>query len=363
MNKAKIYPWIFAVVFVLFVIIPNGVASNEELLWTHEFNDASWVSISSNGNYVAIVGNYDLWLFNNEGKMLWTFSLRNHSYVFPDGVVVSQDGRVATVVATSDERDWHNHILFFNRDGKLLRKVVKSSGYGHMDILVSTDGNYVVVNDELRIFCFNKNGREIWHKGHRDDGDAVPFRSIAISADGNYVRADEADNDSSYFYINNGERLHNEPKYCKWIYEETVSLDNAYKVEIHGDKILFFANLTTILNLITYADSVIEKEKSKGFVVAEAESLLSQAENAFSSKNYVKAKELADKSYSLATDIDQDGVTNDEDFAPTIKNIYIYAGTPFALLVLAALTKVSLDVRKRRKIKVRIQKEDKRTQG
>ena len=99
------------------------------------------------------------------------------------------------------------------------------------------------------------------------------------------------------------------------------------------------------------AKSAVQNAKSKGFYSAEAEVLFSQAEQAFEIGNYVKAKSLAENATALALDIDQDGVSNEEDFAPTIKNIYIYTGTPFALLVLAALTKVSLDVRKRRKIK------------
>jgi len=102
---------------------------------------------------------------------------------------------------------------------------------------------------------------------------------------------------------------------------------------------------------IEYTESTICNEKSKGFYLAEAETLLSQAEQAFKVGNYEEAKLLAENATALALDIDQDGVSNEEDFAPTIKNIYIYTGTPFALLVLAALTKVSLDVRKRRKIK------------
>jgi len=41
---------------------------------------------------------------------------------------------------------------------------------------------------------------------------------------------------------------------------------------------------------------------------------------------YSKAKELAKKASSIALDIDQDGILNEEDFAPTINNNYIYTG-------------------------------------
>ena len=107
---------------------------------------------------------------------------------------------------------------------------------------------------------------------------------------------------------------------------------------------------------INDAKSAIHTEESKGFYSAEAESLFSQAEQAFKTGHYEKAKSLAENATILAFDIDQDGVKNEEDFAPTTRNIYIYTGTPAVLLVLAALTKVSLDVR-RRGMKKRLERE------
>ncbi|MBA7485082.1 hypothetical protein ES707_20617 [subsurface metagenome] len=93
--------------------------------------------------------------------------------------------------------------------------------------------------------------------------------------------------------------------------------------------------------------SVISQEKSKGFNVSKAESSISHAENAFKFGDYKKARELADKSYSFSLDIDQDGIINEKDFAPYINNYYIYAGVAVALFIMAILTKVSLNVRRR----------------
>ncbi len=112
-------------------------------------------------------------------------------------------------------------------------------------------------------------------------------------------------------------------------------------------------------NAISDTKSSISNQKSRGFYSNSAESLLSQAENAFNSGNYEKAKSLAENATALALDIDQDGVKNEEDFASSINNIYIYTGTPIALLVLAFMTKVSLDVRKRR-VKERLERERRR---
>ena len=53
--------------------------------------------------------------------------------------------------------------------------------------------------------------------------------------------------------------------------------------------------------------------------------MLSQSENAYKKGDYSTAKELADQAYSFSIDTDQDGIVNDKDLAPNIKNSYIYA--------------------------------------
>ncbi|MCL0034662.1 hypothetical protein M1N21_01915, partial [Dehalococcoidia bacterium] len=69
-----------------------------------------------------------------------------------------------------------------------------------------------------------------------------------------------------------------------------------------------------------------------GFNVAMAEALLSDSEEAFEDADYKTAFEMATRAQSLAMDLDQDGVVNHEDFAPTINNNHIYMGAlAFAL--------------------------------
>lgn len=89
-------------------------------------------------------------------------------------------------------------------------------------------------------------------------------------------------------------------------------------------------------NVVLQIKPIISQEKSKGFDVTKAESLLSEAELAFNEGDYKKALELASNARILALDVDQDGVINEEDFAPTIKNIYIYicAGIIIAFIIL-----------------------------
>jgi tetratricopeptide (TPR) repeat protein len=81
--------------------------------------------------------------------------------------------------------------------------------------------------------------------------------------------------------------------------------------------------ITTLSN----AESIIEKYKNKGLPMDNAEKVLNQSKLEFSRGNYDKAIELAKQSYELAIDIDQDGIPNDEDFAPTIPNNYVYVAS------------------------------------
>jgi len=104
--------------------------------------------------------------------------------------------------------------------------------------------------------------------------------------------------------------------------------------------------------IIENAKEAISSVREKGYNVKEAESLLSQAEQAFGAGDYAEARELAYRANALALDIDQDGVPNDSDFAPTIKNIYVYGA--IAVLVIAfAGAGINIKRRKEYQAKVR----------
>ena len=93
---------------------------------------------------------------------------------------------------------------------------------------------------------------------------------------------------------------------------------------------------------------VISEERAKGFDVAEAESSLSQAESAFDDRELGRAVELAATAKSLALDMDQDGVPNEIDFAPTINNHHIY-GAAFLLVLGLVSATAGVSFRRRRK--------------
>lgn len=359
MNKAKIYPWIFAVILILIVTVNSGVASGDDykLLWSYDIRTdcGSVVSLSPDGNYIAA-----------------------------GGCVVKY------------QSVWYG-FYFFNKEGELLYES-KSINDEPYDISISSNGGYVAIlchdgsDCDSDIYLFNKEGKVIWE--YSIDDFYFDFSKVYVSQDGNYVRAEKGDGESLYL-SKEGKKLDYVPN-CKWVTVKEKSLDGNYKVRYDGD-VLFFVKLSKIASdkilelskiasdkiseakstisqtksrgvIVTEAEELLSKaeqafdakdynkakefaqkaenkaeelpslvasandavedaksaihtEESKGFYSAEAESLFSQAEQAFKVGNYEKAKSLAENATALALDIDQDGASNEEDFAPTIKNI------------------------------------------
>jgi len=93
----------------------------------------------------------------------------------------------------------------------------------------------------------------------------------------------------------------------------------------------------TAENTIRKAEKAIQEEESLGFDVREAKSLLYQARKLFNNGKYTEAKNLAERAYSMAVDIDQDGIPNRDDFAPLVNNNLLYI-----LLILLSLLCVLL---------------------
>ena len=226
-----------------------------------------------------------------------------------------------------------------------------------------------------------------------ETGDWV--KSVSISSDGEYIAAGSFDN---YVYLFNREgKLLWKYETGDWVWSVSISSDGEYIAAGSNDRnVYLFVSLHQYQKQIDEAKATISQIKSK-YNVEEAETLLSQAESAFNEKDYSKAGELAlkakekaieigkqaeeveeameeakktiseESSYnvqeakitisksesafkagkydeahsyalkakSLALDIDQDGIPNREDFAPYIKNEYIYASGITILLVSA----------------------------
>lgn len=88
-------------------------------------------------------------------------------------------------------------------------------------------------------------------------------------------------------------------------------------------------------NFIQEVFILVEAEKLKGFDMSPAESLLSQAEKALSSGgDFERALELSNQAKFLVPDLDRDGVPNENDFAPSINNNYLYGGVGASLFII-----------------------------
>ncbi len=138
------------------------------------------------------------------------------------------------------------------------------------------------------------------------------------------------------------------------VYSVAISSDGSYVVAgSYDNKVYMFDNYDIIMTLakqaIDEARQAVNKAKSMGFSPSKAESILYQAKQEFSDGNYERAVELAKQAYQLAIDIDQDGVPNENDFAPEIPNNYIYAGSGIGFVALIAVYSINR-IRVKRKL-------------
>ncbi|MBT9143090.1 MAG: hypothetical protein DDT29_01489 [Dehalococcoidia bacterium] len=115
-------------------------------------------------------------------------------------------------------------------------------------------------------------------------------------------------------------------------YGEAISLAEHAKTTAEGIK----RDGEAAIEGIEQAREATTAAELRGLNVARAEALLSDAEEAFEDADYKRAFEVATKARSLAMDLDQDGVLNYRDFAPTINNNHIYMGG-FAFAVILSI--------------------------
>ena len=152
-----------------------------------------------------------------------------------------------------------------------------------------------------------------------------------------------------------------------WSYETgsyvrsvAISSDGSYVVAGSG-RVYFFSIQELARKIISSAMEAISSAESAGLNVEQAKSVLARAEEKLSAGMYGEALSLAKQAYSIATDVDQDGVLNNVDFAPAIHNNYIYAGSGLAFVFFAASAYAANRIRERRKIaRIRYEREKSR---
>lgn len=90
---------------------------------------------------------------------------------------------------------------------------------------------------------------------------------------------------------------------------------------------------------ISITRQIINDERAQNLDVSQALSVLSRSESAHENKDYLHAEELYLKARVFALDVDQDGITNNEDIVPSIHNDKLYAGGTLGFILIIILLK------------------------
>ena len=247
-------------------------AKNGDLLWSSKANDFTGkTSISSDGSYVAIGnGNGNLNFIDQERNILWNYSTDFGYFI---DIAVSFDGSYTAAISSN------KHAYFFDKNGNLLWKYKIDSDLGVLgSVSVSHDAFYVAILSDDDIILLNRDGKMILNF---ENGDS--HGDISISSDGSFI---------------------------------TTS---------HGSEVYLFGDLERHANnTIKTAKLEISKSILEGFNMEKSENLILLSEEAYRIGDYKKSGEIAEQALNIALDIDNDGVSNDSDFLPTIDNKYIY---------------------------------------
>jgi tetratricopeptide (TPR) repeat protein len=434
------------------------------LLWSYETGDnINAVSISADSSYIAAGSDDDkLYFFDGEGKLLWSYRTAGDI----NAVSLSADGSL--IAAGSDDHKFR----FFNREGGLLwshdtgrnvraiavspdkslvaagaenglvyifnRKEVefmRSHGTeGDVNaVSVSSDGSYIAAgSDDDKLYFFDREGKLLWSYYAGDNIEAV-----SLSANGFYIAVGSWKNELGYLLfpfpaareaiarsrqaissvkdqginITSAEDLMAQAEQAFEAGEYKSAKGLAERAEARLSRIVKQA--TPVRNVLDTARAILDREKLKGFNIAEVEGILSEAEQAFDKGDYQRAevlagqaetilspiveratsawnalevaraslaqekargldvaevevllseaeqafkaglyeetKRLAEKSRALVLDIDYDGIPNESDFAPTVKNTYVYIGASAVALGIVVSASIGIFIYRRRK--------------
>ena len=171
-------------------------------VWRYITNDTaiSSVAISSNGSYVVAGGGAEVYLFNAEGRLLWTV---------PTGASVIQ-----VAIAANGSRiaaDYGGGIVYLNGAGDVLWNRTFPQGSSSSSFAMSSDGKFVAYGQSefptgnetegsgWGVFYLDSQGHQLWN--YTEDDGAVG--SVQMSSDGSYVATGSlysAYNGSAYYF-------------------------------------------------------------------------------------------------------------------------------------------------------------------
>ena len=136
--------------------------------------------LSPNGDYIVIISyfTYTIYFHNKKGKLL-----AQHDFDDLRGskIKFSKDSRyVAVHVPNWGEGKTIGYLLFFNKKGKKLWEFDHKGCQARFDI--SSNGNFVVLTAEDKLYSLNKNGKVVYEKEV-----VLGDIDIALSGNGHYV--------------------------------------------------------------------------------------------------------------------------------------------------------------------------------
>ncbi|MBU4491200.1 MAG: protein kinase, partial [Euryarchaeota archaeon] len=195
--------------------------SEGELLWSY-IGGAESISVSSDGLYI-IVGSYaqDLYLFNKQGMLLWSYKIGPYSIL---SVSISSDSSYIAA-GCSD-----NNVYFLNREGKLLWSY-RTDNYVE-SVSISSDGSYIVAGGlNRKAYLFNREGELLWSY---DAGDHV--KNVLLSFDGSYIVVGSLR--KIYVFNREGKLLVNYGAETE-VYDVSISSDGLYIAAASGSSVHF----------------------------------------------------------------------------------------------------------------------------
>ncbi|MCK4823294.1 PQQ-binding-like beta-propeller repeat protein, partial [bacterium] len=145
---------------------------------------------------------------------------------------------------------------------------------------------------------------------------------------------------------------------------DSISLDPWYvtisDVRLYSESgnLLEYVESFDVHSAIASAEKSIDIAKGISADTSEAESLLQQARDKMWNGEYTLAMSYAKKAEALVFDVDNDGVPNNEDFAPITPNNYVYGGVVFSLISLVVGINTTRKVRLNRRVRIRQEAKD-----
>ncbi|MHA1382077.1 MAG: WD40 repeat domain-containing protein [Candidatus Helarchaeota archaeon] len=182
-------------------------------LWSYSFSDSVRdLEISKDGRFIVVSTETEVFLFDNNRTLLWTYSAGANT-------VVAISGNGDYIVVGCDD----NKVYLFNKSSSTPMDSYTTSN--DVDcVAISQNGQYIVAgSDDNNLYLFNRTSLTLlWQNNTGGDVDCV-----SISADGeNFAASRRTSNNRIYFFDKDN-------SVALWVYEDTEPYP--YLLSMSGD--------------------------------------------------------------------------------------------------------------------------------